>query len=88
LIKNFSPPHLPRFSQGNASFHITLRTAKMKTQKIILFLLMLLYPITHAQITISGNVSDDELNPVNNALVQILDEGNKSNSYSTYTDQS
>jgi hypothetical protein len=70
-------------------FSITHRAAKMKTPKVILFFLAFLYPVSqgHAQITINGNVSDNEFNPVNNALVQIVDEGNKSNFYSAYTDQ-
>jgi len=41
-----------------------------------------------AQITINGTVTDSELNPISNALVEIIDEADTSNGYSDVTDAS
>ncbi len=57
---------------------------------IILFLTFLFIPfnITFAQLTVSGKISDPNFNPVGNATVEIFDQFDTLNNYTTITDAS
>ncbi len=57
---------------------------------IILFLTLLFIPfnITFAQLTVSGKISDPNFNPVGNATVEIFDQIDTLNNYTTITDAS
>ena len=62
----------------------------MRSTARILFV-FLYFTITcfiDAQITIDGTVTDSDLNPISNALVEIIDEADTSNRYSDVTDAS
>ena len=56
----------------------------------ILFLTLLFIPfnITFAQLTVNGKISDPNSNPVGNATVEIFDQIDTLNSYTTITDAS
>lgn len=53
----------------------------------LLAFLTLFYSQIKAQIIIEGTVKDTDSNPVVNALIQIFESEDKSNTFSTYTDQ-
>jgi hypothetical protein len=62
---------------------------KMKSLTISFILLTFYFSnLLKAQITIDGIVTDSDLNPINNAFVQIIDEKDTANNYSTYTNES
>ncbi len=69
---------------------ITQRGAKMRSFKFYVFTIILSLLGTHSfgQITIDGTVTDSELNPISNALVEIIDETDTNNIYSDVTDDS
>ena len=54
---------------------------------LIALLLIFLYQDSFAQITIDGTVTDADLNPVNDALVEIIDEDDSTNVYSANTNE-
>jgi len=62
----------------------------MKTLKFLPFIILFIFIPKNiiAQITIDGTITDSELNPISNALVEIIDQDDTSNYYSTYSDQS
>jgi len=51
-------------------------------------LLLSLFQLSYAQITIDGTVTDSELIPINNALIEIIDRNDTLNYYSKYTNES
>lgn len=55
---------------------------------LFIIVLTLLSTKIHGQITIDGTVTDSELNPISDALVEIIDETDTSNVYSDVTDAS
>ena len=61
----------------------------MNTLKIIIAAIIILFLANEitAQITIDGNITDSDLNPISNALVEIIDEVDTSNIYSAMTNQ-
>ncbi|MEJ2614931.1 MAG: T9SS type A sorting domain-containing protein [Ignavibacteriaceae bacterium] len=61
----------------------------MNYPKLIIYLLpvILLTIQINAQITIDGSVADADLNPVSNALVEIIDENDTTNIYSSNTNE-
>ena len=61
----------------------------MKNSLIILSaLVILIFQNVSAQITINGTITDSELNPISNALVEIIDQDDTTNYYSATTDAS
>ncbi|MCW8848775.1 MAG: T9SS type A sorting domain-containing protein [Melioribacteraceae bacterium] len=62
----------------------------MNTIKFIIIALLILFVSseTTAQITIDGTITDSELNPISNALVEIIDEGDTTNYYTSTTNES
>ncbi|MCK5455932.1 MAG: carboxypeptidase regulatory-like domain-containing protein, partial [Melioribacteraceae bacterium] len=59
-------------------------TAKL----LFVFLYFTITCFIDAQITIDGTVTDSDLNPISNALVEIIDEADTSNRYNDVTDAS
>ncbi|MEJ2616085.1 MAG: T9SS type A sorting domain-containing protein [Ignavibacteriaceae bacterium] len=54
---------------------------------LTVLLLIFLYQDSFAQITIDGTVTDADLNPVSDALVEIIDEDDSTNVYSANTNE-
>ena len=61
----------------------------MKTLRFIfLFILLFVFNIINGQITIDGTIIDSESNPISDALVEVIDQNDTSNYYSSVTNES